>query len=117
MAERQAFIDRVKGAERESYVVAAAIAHYRPVALTGTAQLPAKTSPRDLVAAADQVESTYLIRMWAEFETALRSYRYHITADPDDRISTKSLIDWTAGVRRGRAISADVRDDVHEVRE
>ncbi|WP_148594499.1 hypothetical protein [Aquisphaera giovannonii] len=27
------------------------------------------------------------------------------------------MIDWTAGVRRGRAISTDVRDDVHEVRE
>ncbi|HLN33586.1 MAG TPA: hypothetical protein VK395_38020 [Gemmataceae bacterium] len=117
MAERQAFIDRVKGAERESYVVAAAVAHYRPFALVGDAQLPTRTSPRDLVAAADQVESTYLIRMWAEFETALRSYRRHITRDPDDRISTRNLIDWTAGVKQGRAISADVRDDVHEVRE
>ena len=28
MAERQAFIDRVKGAERECYVVAAAVNHY-----------------------------------------------------------------------------------------
>ncbi len=55
--------------------------------------------------------------MWAEFETALRSYRRHITGDPDDRISTSNLIDWTAGVKRGRAISEDVRDDVHEVRE
>jgi hypothetical protein len=117
MAERQAFIDRVKGAERESYVMAAAVAHYGPVALAGDAQLPTKTSPRDLVAAADQVESTYLIRMWAEFETALRSYRRHITRGPDDLIRTRNLIDWTAGVKQGRAISADVRDDVHEVRE
>jgi hypothetical protein len=117
MAERQAFIDRVKGAEREYYVVAAAIAYDGPVALAGDTKLPAKTSPHDVVAAADQVESTYLIRMWAEFETALRSYRYRATADPDDRISTRSLIDWTAGVRQGQANSADVRDDVHEVRE
>jgi hypothetical protein len=117
MAERQAFIDRVKGAERESYVVAAAVAYYRPVALAGDSQLPSKTSPRDIVAAAEQVESTYLIRMWAEFETALRSYRRYITGDTDDRISTMNLIDWTAGVKQGRAISADVRDDVHETRE
>ena len=54
MAERQAFIDRVKGAERESYVVAAAVAHYGRVARAGDAQLPTKTSPRDLVAAADR---------------------------------------------------------------
>jgi hypothetical protein len=117
MAERQAFIDRVKGAERESYVVAAAVAHYEPLALAGDARLPTKTSPRDLIAAADQVESTYLIRMWAEFETALRSYRRHVTGDPEDQIRTRNLIDWTAGVKQGRAISADVRDDVHEVRE
>ncbi len=117
MAERQAFIDRVKGAERESYVIAAAVAHYGPAALAGEALLPRKTSPRDIVAAADQVESTYLIRMWAEFETALRSYRRQITGESDDRISTRNLIDWTAGVRQGRAIAADIRDDVHDVRE
>ena len=46
--------------------MAAAVAHYGPVALAGDVQFPTKTSPRDLVAAADQVESTYLIRMWAE---------------------------------------------------
>ena len=28
-----------------------------------------------------------MIRMWAEFETALRSYRRHVTGDPDDQIS------------------------------
>ena len=67
--------------------------------------------------ASEMVESTYIIRMWAEFETALRSYRRHITGDPDDRISTSNLIDWMSGVRRGRAISEDVRDDVHKVRE
>ncbi len=117
MAERQAFIDRVKGAERESYVVAAAVAHYRPVALAGRVQLPTKTSPRDLAAAAEQIEATYVIRMWAEFETALRSYRRHVMGNHDDQIQTRNLLEWTAGVKQGRAISADVRDDVNEVRE
>ena len=117
MAERQAFIDRVKGAERESYVVAAAVAHFGRMAPAGDARLPTKTSPRDLVAAAARVESTDLIRMWDEFETALRSYRRRITGDPDDQIGTRNLIDGATGIKQGRAISADVRDDVHEVRE
>jgi hypothetical protein len=120
MAERQVFIDRVKGAERECYVVTAAVNHYGNAVRAGNAKLPSnptKTSPRDLVMASEMVESTYIIRMWAEFETALRSYRRHITGDPDDRISTSNLIDWMSGVRRGRAISEDVRDDVHKVRE
>jgi hypothetical protein len=120
MAERQVFIDRVKGAEWECYVVAAAVNHYGKAVQASNAKLPSmptKTSPRDLVAAADIVESTCMVRMWAEFETAIGSYRRHITGNADDRISTSNLIDWTAGVRQGRAISEDVRDDVHEVRE
>ncbi len=117
MAERQAFIDRVKGAEREYFVVAAAIAHYTPATEAGPARLPPKTSARDLVAAADKAESTYLIRMWAEFETALRSYRCNHIGDPDDQIRTINLIEWIAGVKQGRAISEDVRDEVQEVRE
>jgi hypothetical protein len=117
MAERQEFIDRVKGAEREFCVVASAVTHYRRGIQSKQVQLPQKTSPRDLRSATEMVESTYLIRMWAEFETALRSYRRHITRDPDDHVSTSTLIDWTAGVKQGRAISQETRDQVHKVRE
>jgi hypothetical protein len=74
MPERQAFIDRVKGAERECHVVAAAVTQFTFAVQSKQAQLPAKTSPRDLRTAYGKIESTYLIRMWAEFETALRSY-------------------------------------------
>ena len=52
MAERQVFIDRVKGAERECYVVTAAVNHYGNAVRAGNAKLPSnptKTSPRDLV--------------------------------------------------------------------
>jgi hypothetical protein len=110
-------MDRIKGAEREYYAVAHAVAHHRPGVQSGAIVLPPATSLRDLVAAADQLEPTYLIRVWAEFETALRSYRRQLTGDLDDRIGTENLINWTAGVRQGRAISEDIRDDVHEVRE
>jgi hypothetical protein len=117
MPERRELMDRVKSAEREYYAVAHAVSSHRQAVRTGDVRLPQAASLRDLDAAADQLEPTYLIRIWAEFETALRSYRRHKTGDPDDRIGTESLINWTAGVRQGRAISADVRDDVHEVRE
>ncbi|HEU5117650.1 MAG TPA: hypothetical protein VFT74_13490, partial [Isosphaeraceae bacterium] len=39
-----------------------------------------------------------------------------ITGDPEDQITTRSLIDWTAGVKQGRASSETVRADVHGVR-
>lgn len=116
MAERQVFIDRVKGAEREYLVTADALSHYEPAALAGEIDLPPKTSLRDLVAATERAESTYLIRMWAEFETALRSYRRRITGNEEDQIRAIHLVNWTAGVKQGRPISEDVRDEVHEVR-
>ncbi len=115
MPERQAFVDQVKGAERSCYVVAAAVKHYGADVLGGKAELPAETSPRDLVAAADQVESTHLIRMWAAFEMALRSYHEQKTGN--DEIRAVNLVDWTTGIKQGRAISKDVRDGVHQVRE
>ena len=34
-----------------------------------------------------------------------------------DRISAIDLVNWTAGIRQGRAIAATTRDEVHEVRE
>ncbi len=110
-------MDRVKGAEREYDTVAHAVAHHRRGVEEGVVSLPRGTSRRDLDAAADELEPTYLIRMWAVFETALRSYRRYITGNSDDRIGAENLIDWTAGIKQGRAISEEVRDDVHEVRE
>ena len=51
MPERQAFIDRVKAAERECYAVAAAVNHYGKAVQAGNAKLPSMpthTSPRDI---------------------------------------------------------------------
>jgi hypothetical protein len=112
-------MDRLKGAEREHYAAADAIASHRLAVRAGHVVLPTATTLRDLDAAAEQLEPTYLVRIWSEseFETALRSYRRHKTGDPDDRIGTENLINWTAGIKQGRAISEDARDDVHEVRE
>ena len=77
MPERRELMDRIKGAEREYYAVAHAVARHRPAVRAGDVVLPPATSPRDLDAAADRLEPTYVIRVWAEFETALRSYRRH----------------------------------------
>ena len=52
--------------------------------------------------------------MWTAFEMALRSY--HETKTGHDNIKASQMVDWTTGVKQGRAISEDVRDGVHEVR-
>lgn len=110
-------IDRVKAAEREYYAVADAVRRLRDAVRDGQVPAPPRTTLRDLEAAVHQLEPTYVLRMWAEFETALRSYRAAKVHDPNDRIGASDLVNWTAGVKQGRAISEETRDEVHAVRE
>ena len=111
------WIDRLKFVEREHRVVASAIARLQLAILEGLARTPDGTSPRDVVAAGENLETTYLVRLWAEFETALLSYYRDLTGDSEARIKATDLVNTLAGVRRGRAIADEVRAAVHEVRE
>ena len=65
------WIDRLKFVEREHRVVATAIGRLRRTILDGQIRTPDGTTPRDLDAAGKSLETTYLVRLWAEFETAL----------------------------------------------
>lgn len=114
MSDRQRFFDQIKAAERDCRVVDAAILHYRPAVRSGKAKMPAESSPRDLDAIADHVEATYLIWMWASFETALRSY--HEARTGDDRIRAVDLINWAASLGQKLSIPNDIQALVHEVR-
>ena len=110
-------INRLKGVEREFRVVRHAIGQLRVAVADGRADLPGRTTARDLAAAHRQLEATFLIRLWAEFETAVRSYYGWLTNDPDPRIRAIDLVNAVAASRRGRAVADSVRVDVHEVRE
>ncbi len=111
------WIDRLKFVEREHRVVAAAVARLRIAILDGQIRAPDGTTPRDLVAAGESLETTYSVRLWAEFETAILSYYRHLKGEPEARIKAVDLVNTLAGVRHGRAIADAVRDEVHEVRE
>lgn len=115
--DRFAWIDRLKFVEREHRLVAAAIDQLHRAVLDGRVHPPDGTTRRDLVAAAESLEATYLVRLWAEFETALLSYYRFLRGEPRARINATDLVDTLAGVRRGRAIADTVRVEVHEVRE
>jgi hypothetical protein len=111
------WIDRLKAVEREHRVVMAAVERLRAAILDGQVLTPDGTTPRDLVAADENLETTYLVRLWAEFETALLSYYRHLRGDPDARIRATDLVNTVAGLRRGRAIAKGVLEGAHEVRE
>ncbi len=54
------WIDRLKFVEREHHIVATAIERLRRAILDGQIRTPDGTKPRDLVAAAESLEITYL---------------------------------------------------------
>lgn len=110
-------IDRLKAVEREFRVVSDAIERLRVAVADGRVDLPGGTTTRDLDAARRQVEATFLIRLWAEFETAVRSYYGWLTNDPDPRIRSTDLVNAVAASRKGRALADAERLGVHEVRE
>lgn len=110
-------VDRVKATEREYLAVEFAVQRQREAIQAGNVLDAHRTTLRDLDSAAVRLEATYVVRMWAEYETTLRSYRRFVTRDPDDQLRTVDLINWVAGVRQGRAVSEEARADVHEVRE
>jgi hypothetical protein len=65
---------------------------------------------------ADQhLEGTYLVRLFAAFEAALRSYDRATHNDPNRDEVAAVLID-TIGGRRGQGISTAVREGAHAVR-
>jgi hypothetical protein len=111
------WIDRLKFVEWEHRVVATAIERLRRAVLDGQVPAPEGTTHRDLAVAALSLQATYLVRLWAEFETAILSYYRFLESQPEARIRASDLINTLAAVRRGRAVADSVRDAVHEVRE
>jgi hypothetical protein len=110
-------MDRLKAVEREFRVASDAIQLLR-VAVDGRVPLPGGTSPRDLDAVRQQLEATFLIRLWAEFETAVRSYYQSyqsLTTNP--QIRAIDLVNTVAANPKGRSLSLAARAKIHEVRE
>ena len=64
----------------------------------------------------ENLEGTYLVRLFASFEAALRSYDRTTHNDPARETKAGTMIDEIAG-KRGRRIALSIRVDAHEVRE
>ncbi|MDR3636002.1 MAG: hypothetical protein P4L84_19525 [Isosphaeraceae bacterium] len=77
--------------------------------------LPRGTQPHHLEQAVEELEGTYLIRMWAVFEAAWVSFWRHRTGYAGT-IKAMHLIQWAEGVQEGHKAADDVTDDVNRVR-
>jgi hypothetical protein len=74
------------------------------------------TARRHLVAAHRNLEGTYIVRLFAAFEAALRSYDRAVHNAPHRQTEAAVMIDQIGG-RRGRGIRTSLRRDAHAVRE
>ena len=74
MPQRRAkWHQRIIAVEREYWTAKMAVDHLSPRAIRNPTILGVVLSPRDLVSTVENLEGTYLIRLFAEFEIGVRS--------------------------------------------
>lgn len=111
--DRYEWLERVKAVEREYSAMRRAADDLLRRVRIDSSELGRDLRQRDLVRAADRLEATYVIRLFAEFETALREYWPVMrTTNPPNRVS--DLIDGLASTCR---IGTDAVRRSHEVRQ
>ena len=100
--------ERVKAVENEYKSVRIAVDRLKSAVALDPTVLGADPKPANLGVADRNLEGTYLVRLFAEFESALRSYDRARHDDPTRKTDASILIDMIGG-RRGQGISAHVR--------
>jgi hypothetical protein len=100
--------ERIRAVENEYRSVRVALDRLILAEATEQGLLPARTTPASLGVASANLEGTYLVRLFAEFESALRSYDRSRRGDPTLMSHASTLID-TIGGRRGHGIPNRIR--------
>lgn len=111
--DRHVWLMRIKAVEREHTAARLAIDRLLHAADKATALVGVDVKDRDLRNASDRLEGTYVIRLFAEFETALRLWWAAAKrTEPPGR--ARDLLDGVAAARR---IPFDLQERAHAVRE
>jgi hypothetical protein len=106
--------EHIKEIEREYNAVRFALDRLISVAKAG--ELALDREARKVLPDADRdLQGTYIVRLFASFEAALRSYDRAKYNDPNRERRAALLIDSIGG-RRWLGISSNVREDAHLVR-
>ncbi len=107
------WLRRIKDVEREHSATRLATERLVAIVQHDPTILDGDLTPRDITRAAEHLEGTYIIRLFAEFETALRIFWPTVRGtDPPGR--TRDLLDGLAATRR---IPHDQCMAAHAVRE
>ena len=105
------WLTRIKAVEREHRAIRQATDRFKKAARHDPSALKGDLRYRDLDHASDNLDGTYIIRLFAEFETGLRQYwdRARGTHPP-----TRDLLE---GLVAMRGIPDEQREQAHAVRE
>ena len=110
--DSQKWLDQLKTVEREYLAASYATHNLLSRGYADTGLLPKDIRVSDLERATDNLEGTYIVRMFSEFETGLRQHwSVSRTKEPPSR--AKDLVEGTAAYRR---IPTDREASVHAVR-
>jgi hypothetical protein len=101
---------RIKAVEREYVVMRQAADHFRQAALGDPTILQEGVQPREIIQTSRNLEGTYVIRLFAEFETGARQYwGANWATDP-------KTVDLLNGLAARCGIHDSLRDNAHLVR-
>lgn len=107
-----AWMTRLKAVEREYNTTRMGMDRFHQQAAADPGILGGDLRPRDILAVLDRLEGTYLVRLFSEFETALRHFlRFMKLRQPN---STETLVNK---VRDRVGIPHEFAADVHMVRD
>ena len=109
--DRDEWLSRIKSAERELASVQLATSRLLADAEQDPGILRKNLRIRDVRLAVEHVDATYIVRLFAEFESGLRSW-WLVERATEPR--TEDLINGVAARRR---IADDLTTDVHSVRD
>lgn len=111
MPLRHEWLARIKAVEREYIAVRQALDRFREAVRNDPTILRGDLRPREIVPASENAEGTYVIRIFAQFETGLRQYWLTFR---DTHPKTEDLLDGVAARDR---IPHDNLENAHAVRE
>lgn len=111
-SKRHEWLTRIKAVEREYKSIHYATVFLRDAVADNPSSLKGELRVRDLDEASRNLEGTYIIRLFSEFETCLRAFWMVAYGQPPTR--TRDLLD---GVGARRIIPFDQINNAHRVRE
>lgn len=111
--DRSQWFDRIKAAEREYTALRRAVDEFSQRVRSDANMLKGDVRPRDFRRAAELLEGTYIVRLFAEFETALREYWPTVKATEPPN----NMHDLMQSLASASKVPSDQLQQAHEVRE